>query len=82
MKREQITERLNTIFRSVFEDDTIFVTPELTADKVDNWTSITHAEMIAGVEEHFSIKLSLSEIIQMETAGDLISIIENKISGN
>ncbi len=72
----EINQRLTEIFKKVFEDENIKITPEMTAADVANWDSLSHVAMIEKVEKEFGIKFKLKEIISMKKVGDLISLIE------
>jgi acyl carrier protein len=54
--RDDIIDRLTTIFRRVFEDASIQVTPEMTANDVEKWDSLSHLAMIMAVEKEFGIR--------------------------
>jgi acyl carrier protein len=76
MDEAQIFDRLTEIFRDVFDEDSIVVTPELSADDVDGWDSLTHIRLILTVEKSFKIKFSTSEIGKLENVGDLVALIK------
>ena len=57
-------EKLQEIFRTVFEDSKLQINEEMTAHDVTNWTSLTHLIMIEKVESTFNIKLTLKELIK------------------
>jgi acyl carrier protein len=78
MEEEMIIDRLTTIFRKVFNDDTIVLDNKLTANDIGTWDSLTHMLMITDVENTFSIKFSLREINKLKDAGTLINLIESK----
>jgi acyl carrier protein len=78
MNREEITWALSPIFHRVFNDDEIIITDDLNAEKVDQWDSLTHLNMIAEVEKHFEIKFKLKELIGMKNVGDMIDLILQK----
>lgn len=69
-------DKLNEIFRRIFQDDSINVTPEMNANDVDGWDSITHAEMIAEVEKAFGVKFKLREITRWKNVGDMVASLE------
>lgn len=75
MDKPLIYERLTVIFRDVFDEDSIQVTPELSAKDVDGWDSLTHIRLILTIEKAFKIKFSTSEIGKLETVGDLADLI-------
>jgi len=76
MDEAQIYERLAGIFEDVFDDDSIKITPELTAKDVDGWDSLTHIRLILTIEKAFKIKFSTSEIGKLEKVGDLVTLIK------
>jgi acyl carrier protein len=54
METGEIYRKLNTVFEDVFDDDSIVVRPELSADDVDGWDSLTHIRLILTVEKAFN----------------------------
>ena len=42
MDTKVIYQRLNKVFRDVFDDDSITVNPKTTADDIDDWDSLEH----------------------------------------
>ena len=79
MEQGQIYSRLTKIFEDVFDEDSIAVTPELSAKDVDGWDSLTHIRLMLTVEKAFKIKFSTSEVSKLRNIGDLVRLIEGKI---
>jgi acyl carrier protein len=75
-----IMEPLNDIFREVFDDDDITLTPEMTADDVDGWDSLSHVNLIVTIETRFNIKFSQKELLIFKNVGGLMASIESKLS--
>jgi acyl carrier protein len=71
MDETQIYARLAQIFESVFDEDSVELTPELSAKDVDGWDSLAHIRLILTVEKAFKIKFSTSEIGKLANVGDL-----------
>ena len=69
---------LTDLFRELFMDDTIVLTPATTADDVDGWDSFTHLNMIVAVESRFRIKMTTAEVEGLTNIGDLITVIQRK----
>ena len=72
-------ETLNGIFRQVFEDDTIEITPETTANEVDGWDSLSHVNLILAVESKFKIRFAQRELLTFRNVGDLHNAIVAKL---
>ncbi|HSY65607.1 MAG TPA: acyl carrier protein [Terriglobales bacterium] len=78
MESGEIYKKLNTVFEDVFDDDSIVVRPELSADDVDGWDSLTHIRLILTVEKAFQVKFSASEIGKLKNVGGLAELIRSK----
>jgi len=78
MKMEMLIEKLTTIFRKVFDDETIVLNDQMTANDIGSWDSLSHMLMITQVENAFSIKFPLREINKLKNVGALIRLIESK----
>ena len=73
-------ENLNQIFRMVFDDDAIQILPEMTANDVDGWDSLSHVNLIVAVENSFKIRFTQKELLTFKNIGDLYRSIEKKLS--
>jgi acyl carrier protein len=62
----------------VFDEEGITVTPELSADDVEGWDSLTHVRLIMTVQKAFKIRFSSSEISKLERVGDLVKLIKER----
>lgn len=71
---------LNDIFRMVFEDDDIAIFPEMTANDIDGWDSLSHVNLITTVESKFQIRFTQKELLKQRNVGDLIADIEAKLA--
>ena len=49
------------------------------ASDIPGWDSLAHVELLLTLESRFNISFELSELMMMNTVGDLCSIIESKI---
>ena len=76
MTHTEIYERVNNVFRDVFDDDSITVVAETTANDIDDWDSLEHINLIAAIEQEFGIKFNMGQIMTMKNVGDMISLIE------
>ncbi len=78
MEQTAIYAKLTEIFHDLFDDDSIEVTPELTAKDVDGWDSLAHIRLIITIEKAFKVKFSTSEIAKLEKVGDLAALIQGR----
>ncbi len=73
-------ERLQEVFRRVFDDGEIVIEEDTTADDIEDWDSLTHVQLILAVEEEFHAKFSTAEIMRLKNVGEFIRLIEKKKS--
>lgn len=71
----QIESRLTDVFRATFADESIELAPEMTADDVPAWDSVSHIQLIFAVEEEFGITLSTKDLETLEDVGALQAAI-------
>lgn len=79
MQNAEIYQRLNSIFRDVFHEDDIVVRPDLTAEDVDEWDSLSHIRLVLTVEKAFNVKFSASEIGNLKNVGEFVQLIQTKL---
>ena len=75
MTREEVFERLNKVFQDVFDDETIVLHDETTADDIDEWDSFEHINLVVAVEEEFSFKIPMGKVVTMKNVGEMVDII-------
>jgi acyl carrier protein len=78
MEKEQVEIKLTNIFRKVFNNDSLVLKKEMTANDVDNWDSLSHMILISEIENDFAIKFRLKDLNKMRNVGDMIDIIISK----
>ena len=71
-------KKLTKVFREVFDDDSIELTPETTANDIDDWDSIEHINLIAAVEDAFGMLFQMREVSGMKNVGEMVQIIESR----
>lgn len=76
MEANMIYAKLNVIFRNLFDDDSIVVTPQTTAKDIEGWDSLEHITLIATVERTFKMKFKMGEISSMKNVGQMAKIIQ------
>ena len=75
MERSEIYERLNEIFRDVLDNDEIELTDTSRADDIEEWTSLTHIQLIVEIEKAFGIRFKSDEILEWNNVGEMVDSI-------
>ena len=76
----KVHEQLTDVFRNVFDDDTIVIIPETTADDIEGWDSLSHVNLIIAVELKFNIEFTRNEIRSFSNVGEMEKCIKNKLA--
>jgi len=69
-------EKVQSIFREVFENDGLEIFPEMTARDVVKWDSFNHINLIISLEEAFQVRFTTEEISKMANVGDLVKVLQ------
>ena len=80
MTKETIYEKLNEVFQDVFDDDSITVNAETTADDIEDWDSLEHINLVSAVEKEFGVKFTMAQVVGMKNVGEMVDVILAAIS--
>ena len=75
---DEIYERLNEVFRDVFDDDSIEVNEDTTAADIEDWDSLNHITLIDAVESEFGVRFTMGEVSGMKNVGEMAQIIKER----
>ena len=75
---DEIYERLNEVFRDVFDDDSIEVNEDTTASDIEDWDSLNHITLIDAVESEFGVRFTMGEVSGMKNVGEMAQIIKER----
>ena len=79
MTESDILAGLTQIFHEVFDDDSIVLTPQTTAEDVPGWDSFAHINILVASEARFGIKFNTAEIEGLRDIGQLVHLIAKKV---
>lgn len=77
----EVMTTLTEVFREVFDDPGISLTPQTTADDIEGWDSLSHINLIVTVETRFNIRFKQKEVLSFKNVGELAQAIEAKLAG-
>ena len=75
MTNDELYERLNNVFRDVFDDESICVNENTTANDIDDWDSLSHISLIAAIEGEFGIRFDMKDVLKMKNVGEMVQKI-------
>lgn len=79
MQSTPVYDQLTDIFREVFDDDAIVLTPNTTASDIEGWDSVGHLNLILALESRLKMKFKTTEIESLHNVGELAGLVEYKL---
>lgn len=79
MERTEVINQLTDIFKKVFAKQELILSDAMTADDIDQWTSLSHVILIAEIEKEFSITFQMRDLNKMDNVGAMIELIMSKL---
>ncbi|MBB5693936.1 acyl carrier protein [Muricoccus pecuniae] len=79
MTEAEVYSNLTSVFREVFDDDTLQLTPETTADDVDGWDSAAHVSLVVAAEMRFGLRFRTAELESLHNVGEFAQLIQSKL---
>jgi acyl carrier protein len=75
-----VRERMNRVFREIFEDPTISLRDETTARDIELWDSLRHIDLIMRLEDEFQLRFTVDDITGLKNVGEMIAMLERKLA--
>jgi acyl carrier protein len=80
MNQAEVIARLQEVFDNVFLES-VELTPELSADDVEEWDSLIHIALIVAVEKSFNIRFRVGEVEGTKNVGEFANLIITRLNG-
>ena len=77
-QKKQILIKLQNIFRTIFDDDSIKLNSNTTADDIEEWDSLNQIRIILTCEKEFLVKLNPREINDFVNIGEMVEHLFSK----
>jgi acyl carrier protein len=81
---ENMRERLQEVFRDIFDDPSLVLRDEMSSLDIDGWDSLMHVNIIVAAERKFGIKFTTAEISRTkapgQNVGSFLVLIEAKLA--
>lgn len=71
---------LTEVFREVFDDEEIKLEPQMTADDIEGWDSLSHVNLIIAIEIKFELEFTQKEIRSFANVGEMATCIKSKLA--
>ena len=75
MENAEIYQKLTSVFHEVLDEESIMVRPNLTADDVDEWDSLSHIRLVLAVQKAFQTRFSAAQTANLKNVGEFVALI-------
>lgn len=75
----EIKERLQEIFRDIFDDEELEIREEMSAEDIEDWDSLAQINLIIAIEKEFGVKFNLEEVSKLKNIGEMLIQIKSKL---
>jgi len=79
MTQTEILATMQTVFDDVFLDN-VQVTPELSANDVEEWDSLLQISLVLGVEKAFNVRFRVGEVEATKNLGEFADLIQRRMN--
>jgi len=75
-------EQVQDVFRDVFDDPSLMLKDEMTADDIIGWDSLAHINLIIAIERRLRVRFATAEISRLKengaNIGSLLDLVARK----
>ena len=75
MTEQEILAAVQDIFRDNFDDDSLVITRQTTAEDIEDWDSLEQINLLTAMEKQFGVKFTLDDVRDLENVGDMADLI-------
>ena len=80
MKRNEIFNGVQDIFRDIFDDDELLLKNSTNSDDIEDWDSLNHINLVSAIEKEFEIRFALGELSELKDVGGMIDLMLFKLT--
>ena len=80
MDPKKLHDRVQAIFRNVFDDPKLVIKDETAAKHIRDWDSLAQINLVASAEEAFKVRFQTAEIRSLKNVGEFKQLISRKLS--
>ena len=73
-------DQIRDVIQDVLDCDDLELTLETRPDQVEDWDSMAQIQILVAIENEFGIKFSLEESLGISCVGDIVEVLERKVS--
>ena len=72
----QTIDTLTDIFRDVFDEPDLSISPDTSTDDIKDWDSVAQVNLVLTIESVFCVRLTMEEATEINSVAGFIDAIE------
>ena len=82
MNKNNIKEKLQSVFVDVFDDEDLRISNSTNSGDIEEWDSLNHIALVLSIEKCFNIRFMTGEVQSLKDVGEMIELLEEKTNKN
>jgi acyl carrier protein len=75
MNRAELFEKVQEIFRDIFDDENLIIEESTNSNDIDDWDSLNHINLVVAIESEVNIKFNFDELATLKDVGAMLDLI-------
>ena len=80
LNETQIYAVLTEIFREIFRNPELSLTPDIDANRLAGWDSFAQVNIIVATEQRFGVRFRATEAYKLKSVAELVNALSLKLS--
>ena len=80
MNRDDYINKLQDIFRDIFDDYNLVINESTSSDDIEVWDSLTQISLTSAFEKVFVVKFTIQEFMELKNVGEMVLLLTSKLS--
>ena len=78
MNRDDYINKLQDIFRDIFDDYNLVINESTSSDDIEDWDSLTQISLTTAIEKEFEVKFTIQEFMELNPEIEVELVFDNK----
>ena len=80
MTEQEVFDHVQEIFRTVFDDEDLVLTREMTSADIEDWDSLEQINLLVAIEKRFNIKFQLQDVKDLPDVGAMLDLVKRMVA--
>ena len=72
-----IIERLEIVFKDVFDDPSLRLTPDFSPAVCPDWDSVAMVRLVLAIESEFNMRFTTDQVAGIKSASDILAVLSS-----